>query len=94
MQGRGGIGLGLAEPELSVQYVVAGGAASEHAGFFEVGRNITAHSHTDTVPAQMMALTSALQHFVATRSYQHTPVNCARQESSTEKAARVRSSVG
>jgi hypothetical protein len=36
MEGRGGIGLGLAEPELSVQYVVAGGAASDHAGFFEV----------------------------------------------------------
>ena len=38
MEGRGGIGLGLAEPELSVQYVVAGGAASDHAGFFEVRR--------------------------------------------------------
>jgi hypothetical protein len=37
MEGRGGIGLGLAEPELSVQYVVAGGAASDHKGFFEVG---------------------------------------------------------
>jgi len=36
-EARGGIGLGLAEPELSVQYVVAGGAASEIPGFFEVG---------------------------------------------------------
>ena len=34
---RGGIGLGLAEPDLRVQYIVAGGAASDHESFFGVG---------------------------------------------------------
>ena len=57
MEGRGGIGLGLAEPELSVQYVVAGGAASDHAGFFEVRgkRNDRRYKHR-TVQAQLLPL--------------------------------------
>ena len=39
---RGGIGLGLAEPELSIQYIVNGGAASDHKGFFDVGDELVA----------------------------------------------------
>ena len=34
---RGGIGLGLAEPDLRVVYIVAGGAAAHCRGFFDVG---------------------------------------------------------
>ena len=36
-RGLGGIGLGLAEPDLRVVYIVAGGAAAHCRGFFDVG---------------------------------------------------------
>eukprot|EP00286_Rhodomonas_abbreviata_P026615 CAMPEP_0181314228 /NCGR_PEP_ID=MMETSP1101-20121128/14696_1 /TAXON_ID=46948 /ORGANISM="Rhodomonas abbreviata, Strain Caron Lab Isolate" /LENGTH=216 /DNA_ID=CAMNT_0023421287 /DNA_START=215 /DNA_END=862 /DNA_ORIENTATION=+ len=46
MAKRGGIGLGLAEPELKVQYIVEGGPAAE-AQAFDVGDKLVAVDDTD-----------------------------------------------
>lgn len=43
---RGGIGLGLAEPELKVQYIVGGGPAAD-AKCFDVGDRLVAVDGTD-----------------------------------------------
>ena len=61
MPERGGIGLGLAEfPELSVQYVVAGGAASDHEGFFELGDTLISVDGTLVVGMRLKEASSLI----------------------------------